>query len=762
MGKTPKSSKPGVRVAVALVGNPNTGKSSLFGKLVGSQQRVGNYPGVTVEKAIGQTTHDGTHYDVMDLPGLYSLSPRSRDEMVAVDLLLGRYDDMPAVGIVVCVVDASNLDRNLYLISQVLELGLPTVVALNKLDIARSLGQKLDVDGLAKRLGVPVVCTQADRGEGIEELKAAMGRTLGRPAVPPRGLFPEAFEAEVGVVEKHLAGGTLPGGTPPGGTPRWLAERLLLDISGYLQAVLFPDDGGLDNVLKTARRRLAKAGCRVPEVETASRYAWAQATLDGILIQPAGYRTTISDRMDRILTHRIWGTAIFALVMVAVFQAVFSGAEPLMGFVEQVSDAIGRWIEARMAEGAFRSLLVDGVVGGVGAVVTFLPQIMILFLFMAVLEDCGYMSRAAFLMDRMMSRVGLSGRSFIPMLSSFACAVPGIMATRVIANDRDRLTTIMVAPLMTCSARLPIYTLMITAFIPGGDEYPLLGGWINLQGLTLTGLYVLGMVMAVTAALVLKKTILRGAPSSFLLELPNYKWPSPATVFFRVSERAWQFVRFAGTTVLLVSILVWAAAYYPHDKQSVEGPFFVRQQAIETELALLNQDGSLGPKSPGIERLHAQQARLDREIQGAYQRQSILGRLGHMIEPAVKPLGWDWRIGCAVIASFSAREVAVATLGIIYNLGGDLDTESAQGRSLLTDQLREARWDGSERHVYNIPVALSIMVFYALCAQCAATLIVIKTETGSWRWPIFSFCYMTTLAYVAALVTYRVGMLFHG
>ena len=744
MGKTPKLKK---SVTVALIGNPNTGKSSLFGKLVGSPQRVGNYPGVTVEKTIGRTTHDGNHYEVMDLPGLYSLSPRSRDEMVAVDLLLGRYDDTPAVDIVVCVVDAANLERNLYLISQVLELGLPTVVALNKLDIAQGLGLKLDVDGLTNRLGVPVVCTRADRGEGIEELKAALGRSLGKPAIPPPALFPEAFEAEVGIVEDHLAGQA----------PRWLAERLLLDAGGYLKAALFTDENRkLDYLLKTARHRLTEAGCRVPGVETTSRYAWAQDVLDGILVRPDSYRVNVSDRIDRILTHRIWGTAIFALVMVAVFQSVFSGAEPLMDFVEQMSGTVGQWIEAHMAEGALRSLLVSGVVGGVGAIIIFLPQILVLFLFMAVLEDCGYMSRAAFLMDRMMSRVGLSGRSFIPMLSSCACAVPGIMATRVISNDRDRLTTILVAPLMTCSARLPIYTLMIAAFIPGGDEYSLLGGWLNLQGLTLTGLYVLGIVMAVTVALVLKKTILRGEPSSFLMELPDYKWPSPSIVFYRVAERGWQFVRCAGTMVLLVSILVWAAAYYPHDKRAVEGPFFSRQQTIETELT------RLGPNGPGVERLHAQQARLDREIQGAYQRQSILGRLGRTIEPVVKPLGWDWRIGCAVIASFSAREVVVSTLGVIYNLGGDLDTQSAHGRSLLTDQLREARWEGSGQHVYNIPVALSIMVFYALCAQCAATLIVMKTETGSWRWPIFSFCYMTTLAYVAALATYQIGMLFHG
>ena len=762
MGKIPKhkssfSPASDTSITVALIGNPNTGKSSLFGKLVGTPQRVGNYPGVTVEKTVGKTTHDGCRFEVMDLPGLYSLSPRGRDEMVAVDLLLERYADTPKVDIVVCVLDAANLDRNLYLISQVLEIGLPTVVALNKIDIAQGLGLKLDVDELAKRLGVPVVCTNASRGEGVDELKSAFLQALGCPAIPPQGIFPKAFNTEVNVIEGLLGGGT----------PRWLAERLLLDTNGYLEAALFSDnttdlpalkngDGQLGHALREARHRLEAVGCRVPDVETTSRYAWAKTMLEGVLVRPDVYRMTASDRIDGILTHRIWGTIIFAVVMLAVFQAVFSGAKPLMDFVEHASAILGGWIETHMAEGAFRSLLADGVVGGVGAVLSFLPQILILFLFIAVLEDCGYMSRAAFLMDRLMSRVGLSGRSFIPMLSSFACAVPGIMATRVIANDRDRLTTILVAPLMTCSARLPIYTLMIAAFIPGGEEYSLLGGWLNLQGLTLAGLYVLGIVAAITAAMIFKRTIFRGRPSSFFLELPDYKWPSPSTIFYRVVERGWQFIRCAGTMVLLVSVLIWAAAYYPHDRQTVEGPFLARQKELETRMQ------QIGPNSPGIERLQAEEARLKREIQGAYQRQSILGRLGHAIEPAVRPLGWDWRIGCAVIASFSAREVVVATLGVIYNLGGDLDTESAQGQSLLAARLRDAKWDGTQRPVYNIPVALSIMVFYALCAQCAATLIVIKTETGSWRWPIFSFCYMTALAYFAAMATYQVGMLFHG
>ena len=358
-----------------------------------------------------------------------------------------------------------------------------------------------------------------------------------------------------------------------------------------------------------------------------------------------------------------------------------------------------------MAEGALRSLLVDGVLAGVGSVLGFLPQILILFFFIAVLEDCGYMARAAFLMDRLMARVGLSGRSFIPMLSSFACAIPGIMATRVIENDRDRLTTILVAPLLTCSARLPVYALLIAAFIP---PQIYLAGMVSLQGLTLAALYALGIVAAVAVALLLKRTLLRGQTPPFLLELPSYKWPSPRTVFFRMAERASVFLRCAGTLILAISVILWATLYYPHDPHGG-------------------------------------------------QRNSYLGRMGRVIEPAVRPLGWDWRIGCAVIASFPAREVVVATLGVVYNPDAKGEVEAADGGSQLQAALRRATWEGTNRPVFTIPVALSILVFFALSAQCAATLAVIRRETNSWRWPAFTFAYMTALAYAGAWTTYHLG-----
>ena len=761
-------------LTVALIGNPNTGKSTLFSALVGIHQHVGNYPGVTVEKKTGRMDHAGRRFEMIDLPGLYSLAPRSRDEMVAVDVLLGRRKDCPAVDAVVCIVDAGNLERNLYLVSQVLELELPTVVAVNMLDVAERHGMVLDLDRLQRQLPVPLVAIQANRRVGIAELKTALAEIVGRQPRQAESPFPEAFEREVTQLELLLAKQKLAGTDQVGSgqsavgreqsavhqssiihrqssIPRCLLRRLLLDSSGYLERAL-PGNGDdrLGSQLQAARRRLAASDCAVPAVETAARYAWARRVLRGVVAEPRGHKTTATDRIDRVLTHRLWGTLVFVLLMVLVFQSVFLLGRAGEQLIAAAAGAVGGWVEAGMAGGALRSLVVHGVIGGVGGVLRFLPQIVILFLFIAVLEGCGYMARAAYLMDKMMVRVGLSGRSFIPMLSCFACAVPGIMGTRVIENERDRLTTILVAPLMTCSARLPVYAVLIGAFVPPRSY---LGGLLGLQGLTMVGLYVLGIVTAVAAALVLKKTILRGETPLFLMELPSYKWPSPRAVLYRVAQRGWLFIRLAGTLILAVSIMVWAASYYPHNAELVEGPFQARQQQLQARLAGLSLD------APQRTEIAEQLAQLDRRIAGAYQRQSLLGRMGHVLEPVVRPLGWDWRIGCAVIASLPARELVVATMAVIYDAGEAPDLQSADRATRFQARLHEATWDDTNppRKVFNLPVALSIMVFFALCAQCAATLAVIRRETGSWRWPAFTFAYMTVLAYLGALITYQLG-----
>ncbi|HEX5444738.1 MAG TPA: ferrous iron transport protein B, partial [Pirellulales bacterium] len=642
----------------------------------------------------------------------------------------------------------------LYLVSQALELGLAAVLALNMVDVARQRGMSIDAALLSRRLGMPVIEIQANRRLGLEDLKAALERAAAGQPSAAACPFPEPFCQEIdklsGLFEECRRASSEPA------LPRALVERLLLDTSGYLEGHLFAGNKqdesrfrALSDELRAARVRLNSAGLSVPGVEAMARYRWIAEVLEGVVSRPATRPHTWSDRLDRVLTHRLWGSLFFLLMMVVVFQSVFRVAEWPMSWIESGTAAVSDWVAARMADGALRSLIIKGLIGGVGGVVIFLPQIMILFFFIAILEDCGYMARAAYLMDKLMARVGLSGKSFIPLLSSFACAIPGVMAARVIENRRDRLTTILVAPLMSCSARLPVYTLLIAAFIPARSY---LGGVIGLQGLTMTAMYLVGIVTAAAVAWLLKRTLLRGPTPPFVMELPTYKWPSAGTVLYRMVERGWAFVRRAGTLVVAVSIVVWAALYYPHSPE-VEAPFQNRKLAIESQLA--------GPVQDDAERtaLLRERAKLEHEIAGAYNRQSILGRFGRWLEPAVRPLGWDWRIGSAVLASFPAREVVVATLGIIYNLGEELDLENDEDQNRLQEVLRQARWEATGEPVFNVPVALSIMVFFALCAQCASTLVIIKRETNSWGWPMFTFGYMTALAYVAALVTYQVGML---
>jgi ferrous iron transport protein B len=758
---------------VALIGNPNTGKSTLFGALSGARQRVGNYPGVTVEKKLGWMSHAGRRWTLVDLPGTYSLAPRSPDEMVAIDVLLGRRGDVPTPDVVLCVVDASNLERNLYLLSQVLELGRPAVVALTMTDVARARGVEIDVGRLSANLGVPVVPVRGDRREGLDALKAALADAAVRPAPACVSPFPQPFRDEVERLEEVLSRATAGVATVPASgspvlapghegngaeaapLPRFLVERLLLDTGGYFEGhLLTVGREPLRAELVASRRRLLAAGCPVPAVEAMARYGWVGEVVEGVVKRPEDgqRRVTVGDRIDAVLTHRVWGTVVLAATMLVMFNAVFTWAEVPMGWIEAAVRWLSGLVESQMAEGPFRALLSEGVIGGIGAVVIFLPQIVILFMFLAVLEDCGYLARAAFLMDRLMSRLGLSGKSFIPLLSSFACAIPGVMAARVIENRRDRLTTILVAPLMSCSARLPVYTLLIAAFIP---DRRFAVGLIGLRGLTLSAMYFLGIIVAAAAALVLKRTLLRGATPPFVMELPAYKWPSPRVVFHRVIDRAWDFLYRAGTLILAVSVLMWAALYYPRLSPSSAAPLKAEQQRLRAERDRAASAGSAELAA----NLEADLARVSDRLEGAQKRQSLLGRAGRLIEPAVRPLGWDWRIGSAALASFPAREVVVASLGVIFDVG---KSDDAEGESRLSDALRSATWPDTGLPLFNTPVALSIMVFFALCAQCASTLAVIRRETGSWWWSSLSFTYMTVLAYLGALVTYQVGMLLVG
>ena len=702
---------PRMRLTAALVGNPNTGKTTLFNALSGLNQRVGNYPGVTVETKKGRMTCDGLPFDLIDLPGTYSLAPRSPDEMVAVDVILGAQPGESRPDVVVCIVDASNLDRNLYLTTQALELGVPVVVALNMTDVAASHGVRIDVDKLAQQLGVSVVPIQANKGKGLDKLRQAIA-TAAKAGIAPKGPpFPEAFEREAMALQGEL-----------GDTPTYLVRRLLLDIGGYTEQRLTERLG--DNLkahVQEARRRLAAAGCPVPAVEARARYAWIHQITATCVQRPKERLVTWTDRLDRVLTHKVWGTLIFVVLMFVVFESIFFVARWPMKWIGNGQD----WLAdaaSLLPPGMFRSLLADGVIKGVGSVLVFLPQILILFGFIAILEDCGYMARAAFLMDKLMSRCGLSGKSFIPMLSSVACAVPGIMATRVIENRRDRFVTILVAPLMSCSARLPVYILLIAAFFPVRDgDNPNGFAWY-VPGLVMFGMYMIGIVVAPLVAWLLKSTLLRGETPAFVMEMPLYKVPSLRTVVRRMYDSGWAFVFRAGTLILASMVLVWALMYFP-------------SKDYEARIAAATDETQKN------------------ELQAAWKEQSLLGQLGHAIEPVVRPLGWDWRIGVATLASFPAREVVVGTLGILYQ-EGDVDADKIRD----SDNLQEHGLVGKLRQSPLRPAsALSLMVFFALCCQCASTLAVIKRETKTWRWPVFTFTYMTVLAYFGAMLVYQIG-----
>ncbi len=797
---------------VALAGNPNTGKTTVFNKLTGFRHRVGNYPGVTVEKRTGFIRQQGEAppIEVVDLPGTYSLAAGARDEAIVLEVLLGHQPDFPQPDIIVCVVDANNIGRNLFLTTQILELGRPVVIALNMMDVAERNGVQVDVTAFAHDLGVSVVPIVANKGHGIPDLKESILKALGRGASSRCPDFPDCVCAELdGLCATLAENGQCPADA---GSARAEALQTLLGPGGYHEARLIERCGrGFADELAERRQRIVDSGENVVEVEAKVRYAWIDRVLDRAVVRDATRRVSKTDRLDRVLTHPVSGVLVLAMIMGLCFQAIYTWAGPLMDTVDGLFGALGDWVTTLMSAGALRSLLVDGIIAGVGGILVFVPQILILFFFMALLEDCGYMARAAFLLDRWMRAFGLGGKCFIPLLSSFACAVPGIMATRTIDDRRERFTTMLIAPLMSCSARLPVYVLLIAAFVP---PRPVLGSLLNLQAVTLLAMYVLGVAVAIPIAMILKKTVFKGLPQSFLMELPTYKRPSLRTAFHRMYEQGSAFVVNAGTVIFFVSILVWALAYYPRpasiatgfdaQRQDVNAAYDAALDGISTDLmpgvdasslasdpavadaitdiealerdfaggegdsegdgsdfdatlaATMKERGAAGLAALAIRRAAAERdeqwLRIGRLQEGEYLRGSFLGSMGRFIEPAVKPLGWDWRIAVAALASFPAREIVVATMGTIYNLGSGED-ESSVG---LREKLQAATWpDGTP--VFNFAVALSIMVFFALCCQCAATLAVIKRETNSWRWPLATFTYMTALAYVGAALTYQIA-----
>ena len=716
----PARRPPGAPLRIALIGNPNTGKSTLFNALTGMRQKVGNFAGVTVERVEGVYRDPaGARVTVLDLPGSYSLSAGSPDEEIALAVLLGRDPDEPRPDVVVVVADALHLERNLYLTSQVLELGVPTVVALNQIDAAAAAGVQVDAVELIHELGVTVVPMIATRGEGIDQLRHACAAAVSLPRPARRFALPPAAATALAPVESALvAAGFAPG-------PAAMEALRLLSVSApeaHLAHV-----PGLAGEVRAAREALTRAGLPPHSLEAGLRYAWISGVASRTVTRAARAARTVSDRIDAVVLHRVLGPVIFLAVMAVVFQSIFAWAEPLMNAVEGAVSGVGELVARALPEGDLRSLLVDGVVGGVGSVLVFLPQISILFLFIGILEDSGYMARAAFLMDRLMRRVGLHGKSFIPMLSGYACAVPGIMATRTIENPKDRLATIMVVPLMSCSARLPIYTLLIGSFVP---PVAVLGGF-GLQGATMLAMYLLGTLSALLVAALFRRTLLRGPVRPMILELPPYRLPSARTLAISVAQRAKLFVRRAGTVILALSVVLWAMATYPKLPPSV---------------------GDGGTPSASERSLATPEAQQERQL-----AHSALGRVGHAIEPLVRPLGYDWKIGVSIAASFAAREVFVATMGTIYGVG-EVDEQSAA----LREKLRTDRDARTGRLTYTPLVAVGLMVFYVYALMCMSTVAVTVREAGGgrvgWRWAGLQFGYMLVLAYGAAWLVYRAGL----
>ena len=721
---------------VALAGNPNVGKTTVFNRLTRMRQKVGNYPGVTVEHKTGSMLGpDGTPITIIDVPGTYSLNPRSLDEEVAYRVLIGAIEGSRRPDLVVCLVDASNLERNLYLASQVLDLGKPTIIALNMVDAAEGAGIQADAGKLSEELGVPVIPMVASRGQGIEELRAAI---CGPLPIPAR----RRWKLDLAVEEKADA----------------LAHRLERDLPALSPKQRFSDalraltqrgasffevhhTPAFWSEVREAREALERAGVSSEQAEVVGRYEWITPMAGRVLERTSLPKATLTDRIDAVLTHRVAGPILFFLILAVVFQSVFAWAGPFMDAIDGATASLGDRVGASLPEGPIRSLLIDGIIAGVGAVVIFLPQILILFFFLGLLEDTGYMARAAFIMDRIMKRVGLSGRSVVPLLSGFACAIPGIMAARTIENQRDRLVTIMVTPLMTCSARLPVYALLIGAFIPAGALF----GFLGYQGLTLLALYLLGVAFAVFAAWVLKRFVVKGEQSVFVMELPPYRLPRLRDVLWRMLERSKLFLTRAGTIVFAVAVVLWFLATYPE-----AGP----KPEIETRRAEFTQFLSGTSEGERSAELAAGLAEFEDE-QAAYAlSESAMGHLGRFIEPVIAPLGYDWKIGVALVASLAAREVAVSALGTIYSVQ-DADETSSR----LVDRMRADLSPRTGKPTWTPLVAASLMVFFVLACQCLATVAVVRRETASWRWPLFMFGYMTALAWAAAFVTYQGGAL---
>lgn len=649
---------------VVLVGNPNAGKTTLFNALTGLRAKTANFPGTTVSRRSADISLARGEITLVDLPGLYSLQPTTPEERIACEALLGTRTGAPKPVAVVLVVDATNLERNLFLASQVMEQDVQAVVALNMIDVARAEGLQLDIAGLAQELGCPVVPVSARTGEGLDDLRRELGRVLDQRLI------------RIPIVQQKVAACT------------------------------------------------ACASCPFQ-----SRYMWTEDVASRHTRTHRSSRGTRTEHIDRVLTHPVVGLVAFFSVMAAMFFLIFQIATVPMDMIDHLFATIGGWVSTWLPDGDLRSLVVDGVIGGVGGILVFLPQICILFFFLALLEDTGYLARAAFVMDRLMRRIGLPGKAFVPLLSAHACAIPAILSTRVIEDRRDRLITILITPLMSCSARIPVYTMVIALIFPGRP----------LQAaLTFLGAYGLGIVAALVAAFAMKRTILPGETRPLVLELPNYRLPGLRTAFLHMYDQARVFVRQAGTMILFISLLLWVLATYPKSEPPQEVGQMREQAAALEQQGRSEEAAQLTDQADHAEEQHAL-------------AHSLAGRAGRLIEPVLAPLGFNWQIGIGIITSFAAREVIVSTLAVVYGVGSDHADEDAT--SLYDALKRSTRADGTP--VFTTATGFSLLVFYILAAQCLPTQAATRKETGSWKWAVFQIAYMTVLAYVGALVTFQ-------
>jgi len=723
------------RKRVAVAGNPNTGKSTLFNRLTGLSAKVGNYPGVTVEREIGalELQRSGS-IELMDVPGTYSLTARSAEENIAIQAICGLHP-LERPDAVLIVADATQLTRNLYLVLQVIEADLPVVVALNMSDMLTANGQVVDAAALSRELGVPVVSISAQHNDNVDALRAALDDVLQTPerARPGPRWIPATPELRDDV---SAVAGELPFDWHRGEQRRRdaLALWALLSLDEHDEIAGAPLHLR-DTVL--ARRRGAAAAKREIEAEIIrGRYGWIDACAGKFLHEPANARRTKTDRVDRLLLHPAAGFLMFLLAMGLVFQSLFSWADPAIKLIESTIGALKDLVVAYLPAGILTDFVCDGLIEGVGSVIVFLPQIMLLFFFIGVMEDSGYMARVAFLMDRLMKSIGLHGRAFVPMMSGFACAVPAILATRTMERQRDRMLTMMVVPLMTCSARLPVYSLLIAALFPPDRVF----GFVPVQGLLMIAMYLFSTVIALCVAAVLGRTLFKGRSVPLLIEMPPYRtphWPAVIAMMWRKSR---VFLTEAGTVILGCTVLIWGLLNFPKSSE-IAARFDEQSARVATEVPA------------GAER-DARLAELGNARAAEQLRYSFGGQIGHAIEPVIAPLGFDWKIGIGLLGAFMAREVFVSTMGVVYGMGHDVDDSSVGLRQRIK---QEAHADG--RPVYTPLVGLSLMVFFALACQCMSTLAVVRRETRSWRWPAFLFVYTVALAWLMAFAVYQGGAL---